>query len=367
MKIARILLFILIMFSAGFANAQHDLIRGYIINNNQDTIYGYLKYDPDRKLSNRVIFSSGRKDEKSIIYHPDEIKAFAFSNGRTFKTFTQFEDTVPVFAKKIVTGKVNMYVQRIKESGKFKAILYRSDTNFSVILTPPNKYELNDESKTYVYTPKKYIGKIRNITNNQKTDKELDAVSYRVKTIKKYILSYNEMFEDSFPVSAYKDSTNLTFDISAGIPINFKPGELHWRVSAYGDKTIVDKYPNISYRMGISYRYWSTNEIDSSKSISDYRNQYISILPLGIRYQLSNKKVIPYGYLAMGMIIIINDQYDNIWSFQPYNKERSVALTFGVNLGIGVKFRINSVYLFAEITPAIAFERAIFFNLGVSF
>ena len=369
MKTCRTFLVLLIVLTASFARAQHNLIPGYIVKNNQDTLYGFLKYERDAKLSKRVLFFNDKLGKEPTVFTPSEIKEFSFSTKRTFMSVQSEKDTISVFAKKVLTGKINMYVSDIKGPAKFNIFLWRSDTSLMAELSNPKKSIVQQDSKLYSYISKKYIRQIAFLTDDLEKGEKLKSLKYKEADIKKYLDSYNDGFKDIYPASVYKDSTRLTFDILAGLPFHIKPAETSFRFSAYADWCFVESMPNFSYRAGVSYRYFYSNEypdINLNPHLQYFKEQMISILPLGTRFQFSTGRIVPYAYFLVGLSIFSEKDYfiyNNNYSIQ---QDSFFFLTS--NIGAGVKFKIKSNYILAEITPVLSIlEMGFMFNLGFSF
>mgnify|MGYP003503541858 FL=1 len=89
----------------------------------------------------------------------------------------------------------------------------------------------------------------------------------------------------------------------------------------------------------------------------------LNLIPIGIKYQTSPKRITPYGYIGVGAAIIYMKDYV-IYEYEITGTEDQIVITPTVNVGVGAKIRINSNYILTEITPAL---NAIFFNIGYSF
>ncbi len=369
MKTCRTFLVLLIVLSAGFAKAQHNLVSGYIVNNDQDTLYGFIKYDRDAKLSKRVLFFNDKLEKKPEVFTPSEIKEFSFSTKRTFMSVQSEKDTISVFAKKVLTGKINMYVSDIKGSAKFNIFLWRSDTSLKVELSNPKKSIVKQDSKLYNYVSKKYIRQIAFMTDDLEKGEQLKSLKYKKADIKKYLASYNDGFKDIYPTFVYKDSSSLTFDILAGIPFHIKPTVTSFRFSAYADWCFLESIPYFSYRTGISYRYFYSNEdpdLNQDYHHQFFKEQTISILPLGTRFQLNTGRIVPYAYFLIGLSVSIENNYFILHNDHSIEQNSFYSLTS--NIGVGVKFKIKSNYILAEITPVLSdLEKGFMFNLGFSF
>ena len=362
-----LLLFVIIITQSQLV-AQYNLISGHIITNGQDTVKGYLRNDTDAKLSKSIEFHNDMSEEEYTIYTPSQISGFGFCSGRSFKSLQQENDTASKFGKIIVTGKINMYLVRKNGSDNKKIFLFRSDTSLSVTLKDPVNKIIKKKGKTYSLKDRKYINLLSYITDSHKMEKSLNSVKYQKKDIAKYVMIYNSQFEKEYPSNIYKDNSRTTIDIAVGIPIKILDGYTQFRISAFANKTNIERSFNFSYRMGISYRYWHSNnqpkEITHQNSDNNYRWQHLSIIPLGFSIEGNPRKIIPYGYAGFGIGLIFMSDYI-IRDYEITGTLNHFAISPTFNCGLGVKFKVKSNYIITEITPT--WGNGLFLNLGYSF
>jgi len=365
-KLPALLFFVILLTVQNTLKAQIELLPGFIITKENDTINGYLLNEVDSKLNKRIEFFSNTTDTIPDTYTASEIKSFFYSNGRAFISLQRKKDSIPEFAKRVTTGKINMFVGHEKVFGKINVYLIRSDTNLNVKLSPPQKKTFSEGGKTYNRKDKNYIGLLSYITGNTQVNRELNSTGYSEKEIKKYISSYNSEFEESFPSSVYVNNKKASYTLTAGLPFNIKSEITHFRISAYRDVTYIEKSRNVSFRMGMSYRYWRSDEevkIDHQNFDVSYRQQFLSIIPIGVNFHGNPRKIIPYGYVGLGLGILFNSYYE-IRQSEITGKVNTVYYFAAFNFGSGIKIAVNSGYLIVEITPSV---NGIFFNFGYAF
>ncbi len=361
-----LLILIAVLLSSASAHAQSNLLKGYIINNNNDTILGYLKYDTDKKLSTGVLFYSEKKKNNFKIYHANQIKGFVFSNKRSFKSFVLPGDKTPVFAKKNITGKVNLYTQKVETYGN--TILYNPEKNLTEFLSPKTKYVFVIDSNAYVYSPAKYIGKIKRITGDDKTvEKDIDSLKSNANDLKQYIVSYNKRFEDAYPLYVYEDSIRFSHDFLIGMPVANRNGR-KVRLSASLAKQMTDMNHSFFYRAGINYLYfWNPRkERDTSLYYQPVTMHYFNFMPIGLLISANTEKVIPYGYLSFGLAFLFEEYY----SGEQTTIRKNFYYCPAVNFGAGVKIKIaKTKYLTIEISPPILLAESynLFVNIGLSY
>ena len=345
------------------AFAQKNLESGFIIKQNRDTIQGFIPYEVDYKLIRRVNFHDNNVASEATTYLPDQLLAFGFHTGRIFESVKVGKDSLSYFAKKISTGKIDLFMIRYKNTKDTKYHLRRNDIDMCIDITPPQESKVNKDGKQYSYSDNKYIGNINLVTEKDAYEKELENLKYRTKDIQVFIDRFNLVEEEAFPPSSYKDRIGYTIDATFGLPVYWQSEINEYRAAVYIDKTNRDKSNKIAYRMGMSFRYWKRKEgnYDDGSDIQ----KMIKIIPLGIRWQSDHKKVLPYAYAGLGLMYWqdINFQYENEVKVDEYNENLWGII---VNAGIGVKFKLGGNYLLLEYTPVLI-QSLGFINIGYSF
>ncbi len=369
----RLIMFFYLIATVKYSVAQNsDLLPGYIITNAGDTVSGYLKYESDTKLKKRVLFYKNKTDNIPEIYTPSDIEGFSFNTGRYFKSFQQKDDTASVFAKKLISGKVNMFVTGTNSNKKNTIFLFRSDTSMMVELNPPEKSVHYENGEEYHFTYRKYIGKIAYITSTDISEKNLNTLNYNTRIIKKYLTKYNDLYKDTNPVTIYRDSSRYSFDIMAGFPFRLNFNKVTcFRTALYFDKTFVEKNPNISIRMGGSFSYRNSNEGVDKSVKSEYqmfKKKTLSILPVGIKYFITKKRIIAYAYILLGFTYNVHEEYV-VRDYELHHIRHDTFVGTTINPGVGTKFKINSGFILFEITPILNLDGypQLMFNLGFSF
>lgn len=350
-----------VFFNLSFAQVPWQ--PGYIVKINGDTIKGFIEFETDEKLSQSINFLYIKDGTESLKFSPDELNSFGFHSDRVFKSVKFGTDSMNYFAKKISSGKINLFIIRFEKSDDNKYHLSRTDTVFQIDLLPPSKKNVIRNGKNYTHRDNLYIGNLNLITENTIPKKELKKVKYRYKSIQNFINRYNDDYSIKYPTSSYRENYKYSFDITAGIPVYFRSEINDYRLAVYADRTNIENSNKLAYRMGISFRYWKRKEGNYEEG-SDIQKM-LKVIPLGIRWQSEPKKIMPYGFVGLGFIFWkdINFVYENEEKVNEYNDN---IISLALNLGIGVKIKVGNNYLLAEYTPALI-ESIGFFNIGYSF
>lgn len=154
--------------------AQSDFRNGYVIKNNNDTIYGLIDYKGNKANAKKCIFRKDINSEKQV-FNPDEIKGFRFINSKYYisKTINIGNETEQLFLEYLINGIIDIYYYR-DDNGEHYLVDNGRD----------NLIELKNEEKEiiigdtrYVKESKEYIGILK------VTFKESPMVSKRVENI----------------------------------------------------------------------------------------------------------------------------------------------------------------------------------------
>nr|WP_319401527.1 hypothetical protein [uncultured Carboxylicivirga sp.] len=104
---------IIIFFSILQLQAQSDLRNGYIITNNNDTIYGMIDYSWNRTNDKKCTFKKESNSETQV-FIPNDIKSFRFIESKYYDSKNIEIDGVTnsVFLELLISGKVNLYYHK---------------------------------------------------------------------------------------------------------------------------------------------------------------------------------------------------------------------------------------------------------------
>jgi hypothetical protein len=121
----------------------------------------------------------------------------------------------------------------------------------------------------------------------------------------------------------------------------------------------------MSYVRGISYRYWEANRPDQNinAGLLNYRQQFISLLPLGFNLHGDGGRIEPFINVAMGAVILVEDFYD-IENSVVQERKTGVVIFPTINLGVGAKLKVGSNSILTEVVPT---PNGVYLNVGYSF
>jgi len=367
--------FFLILFALGsyFQLTAQEFRAGYIVTLKRDTVKGFLINGTDAELRSKITFRRTLQADENIEYRAADLLSFGFDYGRVFVRFPSTKtpvdgDSVFVFAKRILRGKIDLYSSSNAKKNHPDIFLVNNYTGQTVHLTEPEKLSTVDNSGGLrVGESLKHLGLTRIAKGDVPPDAEMKKYNYSERAIRDDISKYNDAFRD-FPVSHYKQQINFSYSVSAGIPLsNIAPGDVAFRVAFYRNKYFPESSRKVSLIRGISYRYWQSATTGSGVQFSNenFRQQWISIIPIGVHIQTNSRIVKPFIYFGPGLAFLLSTDY-NIYNYQDKGSKNEWLVTPTVNVGVGVKIKVGSKFLVAELTPT-GNRSGSFINLGYSF
>ena len=95
----------------------------------------------------------------------------------------------------------------------------------------------------------------------------------------------------------------------------------------------------------VGYGMWNIEESNPDPNKVDGKTNVISVLALG-RYDVTDliMKAIGFEYPALGIFGVAGFQYNTqSWDFPNWDREFDSASSFGLNLGLGVKYNLQSL------------------------
>lgn len=151
MTLKKILFLVLFFTAERIINAQADFRPGYIINLNNDTLYGEIDYRGDLLMSEICRFRI-KDSDKEIQYSPDDIVAYRFNEGKYF--ISKRINSKKVFLEFLIKGRISIYYLRDKKGTHY----FLEKEGATIIEIPYEERVIYKNSETYLYTSKKHIG-----------------------------------------------------------------------------------------------------------------------------------------------------------------------------------------------------------------
>jgi hypothetical protein len=179
-----ILSFFLIILSASQVLAQLGFYEGYIVTNQNDSVFGKIGAYQKKKIIEYCIL---KKDGEEVKYYPNMIQRFGFTSGSCFVTKV-LRDTI---AQVLVEGKLSLY--------KYQTTLYiRKDSNkVQKLETYTNR--VMDNGKMYYVEDIKWKGIITYLTSDCNIDpNELKKLQLLEVQLTEFVVNYNKCANSKF-------------------------------------------------------------------------------------------------------------------------------------------------------------------------
>ncbi|MFZ4523066.1 MAG: hypothetical protein ACOYNC_15255 [Bacteroidales bacterium] len=347
--------------------------KGYIVKVNRDTVHGFILDKTDTDLSPGIIFKTGKKEKTTTHYTTADLLGFGFDYGRAFERMVytdSLNDTVKIFAKRVLQGKINLFLWRKNAWTDFDIFLFNRDPARSVHLSEPVKKVIKEEDgiqqTIYKYN---HVGLLKYVKGDtSRIDGKVKRIRYSEKKIIDDIQHYNLGYLGKYPVKKYRDKKRVFFDLAIGTAVIKAPEGLNLRGSIYVNRFAPEKNRNFSLLAGVTYRYWKSSAAVDNLAVNDnqnYQQQMISAIPIGVNFHSASGIFRPYIYCGIGLAVLLNTNYRFVKG-ESMGSKTEILLLPGVNIGAGVKIRIGTQFIAVEITPT-GNGSGVFANLGYSF
>ena len=200
-------------------NAQTDFRNGYIVKNNDETIYGLIDYKGNKANSKKCVFKKDADSERQE-FSPDEIKAYRFLDSKYYisKSIKLEDQETLLFVEYLINGTVDIFYYRDNLGEHY--LLDLGDNEL---------YELkNEEKEVYVNNTrlieesKEYIGILKYSFNQSPTiSKKVDNVSLNHKSLIKIAHDYHkEMCADEVCIIYEKKLPKKIIKFGALVGVN---------------------------------------------------------------------------------------------------------------------------------------------------
>ncbi len=326
MRVFLLAFFLIFQFSLLWAKT--DFRSGYLINNQNDTIPGLIKYKEGN--FDVCIFKPTSTSEEHA-YYPEDIQAFAYTNDKYFESrnIDTNGKTQRVFIEVLVRGNVSLY--------RYKSRVFVEKVNDKF-------YELEVEEKTIIVEGQnvkskstKHLGILRYLLSDcGQLSSKINSVKLFQKPLTKLIEEYNICVSADY--ISYKDQkpwSKVTFGVISGYnfsSLNFTAYNSNFP-SAIFDSDLKSNSPSagvffdissprinerISFHPEIWYiapRYYAY-VVEEGSSITKRNDIYFNFsaikLPAALRFTFPSKKVIPFFYFGLANYVIFKKESKTI-------------------------------------------------------
>ena len=377
----------IIFFSTEIIYGQTEFINGYIIKNNNDTIYGLIGNRGGIGNCKTCLF---KEDAVSDVteFTPDEIKAYRFIHGKYYVS-TQLETdelSCSCFLEFLINGIVDIYYYA-DQSGWH----YFIDKGDGIFLELKNdKKVITINNTEYINESKEYIGLLKYIfQDSPSVIKEADNVSLNSKSLIKITKDYHEsvctdgeciIYEKKIP----KLKPKLEFGVLTGITI-FNKNIINRDVKYLYSGTLETEHtpsigfilklsiPNLSKNFSMEYSgtfnksnstlhgsyfepvFSTTNTNDISLKNNSLNNS------LRLAYEYAKGKIRPTLKIGGFYNFLTTTDYTHIYNstwlqgapYQHLEDHDNIfpERNYGVSFGVGINLKLTANYkIFMDLT-----------------
>ncbi len=352
---------------------------GYIVTTKQDTLKGLILDGTDEELGLSLQF---KKDQAAAAetFTPANAIAFEFDYQRKFKrlsfmsTDTSRHDSISVFAKKNMDGKIAFYTWTQVNKNQSDIFLTNWDTQLTVHLSQPEKkLVLKNERQFTSESNTRNLGLLQLVKGGMAGMPGMKNTSYSEKAIRRNILSYNRAAQQTYPVTIYKPRKGHAYEATLGWDLMSGPDSKSFRGSFMRHTFNPERTNTVSFVMAFIYKSRSgintylaiANKATPDHIVTNYKEQTLSFIPLGVHLHGGSKKIRPFAYAGLGMSYTFRESSSTKNGLdQGTTHDRMPAGAF--NMGAGAKIKVGrSQFLVLDFTPV--FGDGLYLNLGYSF
>lgn len=333
--------------------------EGYIITNENDTIYGSICYNNSKKASFECLFKKNNDSSDEVTYTPDDIAAYRFLAGKYYVSMKLHpDDTSKVFLEYLIDGIVDLFFYEDKTGGHY--LIQKEGAGLNELRNELKETYRNGEK--YAYETKEYIGLLKiNFGDSPDFIKKSENVGLYHNDLIKIAKDYhNAVCEDRECIVFAKEKSKLQYEFGLFTGITFS------KISFTGNNSITKLTEGLSsgtdFNIGtfinikdplISEKIYLHSELLVSKnqySVNDVNIDFISLkIPVALQYQVPERRITPVimlGLLFNNMISLNDSGIAKEGSGIEHGRVQA-GLTGGI--GIESKFISNSkIFLIAR-------------------
>lgn len=342
---------------------QKDYKNGFIIRNNNDTIYGLINLQSNYFNSLECEFRKNI-DTLSEFYTPFDIKAFFIENNKYYisKDMTINNIEKKVFLEFLLKGIVNLYYYKDLQNE-----YYFIEKDNEIFKLTNELIEIDRNNNTYRIESHQYIGILKFLfQDSPKLTDQINNTRFGYKPLIKVTKTYHENVCKDYKCVDFTKLTKQSIYIEPKIGIiNSKLGLASSKDYTKDLKAIfVIQFRFIPIRMHYLWNFQTGLSYSSNYFLGDYFNYVlfgkertfrielkyeIIRIPLIIQYNFPLNKIQPYILAGYNNIFIINPKY----SVRRISEEGSLSspyktpfrkYQFGFTTGVGLRFKINEKY-----------------------
>jgi len=362
-KVYKIL--ILLVLCIGSVQAQRDYRKGYIITNQQDTIYGWIDYRGDIRNSKLCSFKK-TETEQATEYSPSDIAAYRFIDSKFYVSKNVGTADAPnqVFLEYLVNGMAKLYYFRDERTNN----RYYIEKDGRLLELKMDEKEVEVNGKIQIVTVKSYVGILRATLNVWEMNDDFEKAKLEHSSLINIAKDYHRyactdgseciIYERKKPLMALRIGPTVGVDISKlkymdrdvkkyhlDPSTNFSVGvNLNFSIPQFNEK--------LFFQMQVMYtKYYFFDTFETPQKATDVHiRSHVLQTGLAIKYEYPKGKWRPV-FAAGGATIIMPDATieeltDNLSSqgIRPSveKKDFSTKFMYGFEIIPGVHYYLSS-------------------------
>lgn len=328
--------FLLATFFLSFiCNAQlkEKFEKGWIVNDKDLKIEGYIRADDLSKLSSDICFKQNLDVKKCQFYSTTELKSFKIGKSNTFELvkfkINNKQQEVELFLNLIIKGNV---------LSLYKGI-FKSETFYVVSKKGKNYVLQNDKLVSGETEVKRYnFGGILNLITEGLAQRSNKKIKFNEDYFVETVTEYNVLKKSKVTDLRSKEKTENF--ILPNISVGFEDNGIQY----YGQVMYRKYQPKISrstsLNLGINYFYYKF------KSQNRDLTQSLLSLPIQIQQNILNKNVRPYIFAGFSFFYSISpDKNNNSIINEGFQKPYGLNPLYGAGIEIDI---LKGIYLKSE-------------------
>lgn len=335
-------LIILCLFHTALS-AQKSLDPGFIINQNRDTVKGFIQTTEEKELSGSVNFKKEINGTWTA-FHPKDLLGFGINQEvyRSIRFINTSEENAidTVFGRLVVSGTYNLFTF----VGSARFFLLQKDTSIYLLY---DESQLGSGEIVRQSNFRNYLNFI-SVPCNDLKDQYKD-VGYSENSIGDFVQKTNNCISgQSSRMYSHNQKLQITPIVFAGgLPLSGQKAEINASFSLRFTLPRMDK--KLSLNIGLNYSN-TTYKTAASKALNPYYQYYtkeqIYSIPVTIQYNITLSRIQPYFYLGFSYGKI---KIDNLMiGFWVPPNDYYYDLSFVMGMGVEVRV-VYGLYFRAEL------------------
>lgn len=317
MKTIKLLfLFITICFFQA-VNAQINLRPGFIITNENDTVYGEIDFRSGDRNAYHCSFKALNTD-KTVDYKPGDIYGYRFTDDGKFyvsRTISVDKKDHTLFLEYLVKGVISLYYYQDKEKDSY--FFFENEEGRLVEAEGREREIIDEDGVTSIHRSKKYMGVMKYLfQDSEKVLKKISKASFTKSNLSKLVKDYHyetcETGEECIEFETKPDNRFVRFSYSVNAFAKIYQADMGIKINMWEVGKMASFAPSLSLELGayaprVSNLFSLRANVGISKFVSDKEHFQSSFLyhtfsaetfildaGLGLRFDLLPHKTSPF-------------------------------------------------------------------------